>query len=257
MIRSIELRVLPHLIPVSQPGTLYSLQWQCSSFYEYSLLVVDYERSLKVVTVMWAHKMQVKTAFFGGMAVVLVFFPINYFLAKQIEAASEKMMKHQDSRVKRTGEMLRGMKQVKAAAWESCFVTFVGLSVLFFSIQYQMLNYNNHYWLHKAGLCNFSVSGRSIVHKLLRLHMLSYVLWYCQHWIRAYYGCPIKQTLRITRSGRGRSSLYESASGWILNLSLEEGHTTTQMLMLECGNTVHRVQIAHTQFATIQVMPLA
>ena len=97
--------------------------------HEHSMLVVDYEQGLTVVTVMWAHNVQVKTAFFGGMAVVLVFFPINYFLAKQIEAASEKMMKHQDSRVKRTGEMLRGMKQVKAAAWESCFVTFVSLFV--------------------------------------------------------------------------------------------------------------------------------
>lgn len=53
---------------------------------------------------------------------VLLLIPINRALAGRIEAASSAMMSCKDARVRRTGELLRGIRQVKAAAWERCFV---------------------------------------------------------------------------------------------------------------------------------------
>ena len=64
------------------------------------------------------------------MAVVVLLIPVNYWLAKRIEKASRTMMTCKDLRVKRIGEMLRGIKQVKAAAWEPCFIASVSLSCI-------------------------------------------------------------------------------------------------------------------------------
>lgn len=61
----------------------------------------------------------------AGVAIVVLLIPVNYLLAKKIEAASEAMMTSKDLRVKRVGEMLKGMKQIKAAAWEPCFIASV------------------------------------------------------------------------------------------------------------------------------------
>ena len=57
---------------------------------------------------------------------VLLLIPINRALAGRIEAASVTMMAHKDARMRRTGELLRGIRQIKAAAWERCFVSRVG-----------------------------------------------------------------------------------------------------------------------------------
>ena len=69
--------------------------------------------------------LQVRFAFVAGVAVVVLLIPVNYFLAKRIESASQTMMSCKDSRIKRTSEMLRGIKQIKAAAWEPCFIASV------------------------------------------------------------------------------------------------------------------------------------
>ena len=66
-----------------------------------------------------------RLAFLGGLAVVLLQVPINKWLAKRIEAATNTKMKFKDARVKRTGEMLRGIHAIKAAAWEPAFVAHV------------------------------------------------------------------------------------------------------------------------------------
>ena len=58
----------------------------------------------------------------AGVAVVLLLIPVNRWLAGRIEGASTAMMAFKDFRVKRMGELLRGIRAVKAAAWERGFV---------------------------------------------------------------------------------------------------------------------------------------
>ncbi len=65
---------------------------------------------------------QVRLAFLAGLAVVLALIPVNRWLAMRIEAASAEMMGCKDVRVRRTGELLRGIRQIKAAAWEPAFL---------------------------------------------------------------------------------------------------------------------------------------
>ncbi|EIE19385.1 P-loop containing nucleoside triphosphate hydrolase protein [Coccomyxa subellipsoidea C-169] len=65
---------------------------------------------------------QVRVAFLAGLAVVLALIPINRWLARRIEAASAEMMGCKDARIRRTGELLRGIRQIKAAAWEPAFL---------------------------------------------------------------------------------------------------------------------------------------
>ncbi|BDA43676.1 probable multidrug resistance-associated protein 7 [Coccomyxa sp. Obi] len=66
--------------------------------------------------------MQVRLAFLAGLAVVLALIPVNRWLATRIEAASAEMMECKDVRVRRTGELLRGIRQIKAAALEPAFL---------------------------------------------------------------------------------------------------------------------------------------
>ena len=69
--------------------------------------------------------MQVRLAFLGGLGVVLLLVPINKWLAKRIEAATNAKMAFKDLRVKRMGELLRGIHQIKASAWEPAFIAHV------------------------------------------------------------------------------------------------------------------------------------
>ena len=71
--------------------------------------------------------LQVKFAFVAGVAVVVLLIPLNKWLASRIEAASTTMMACKDSRIKRMGELLRGIRQIKAAAWEPAFIAKVQL----------------------------------------------------------------------------------------------------------------------------------
>lgn len=61
-------------------------------------------------------------AFVAGLGVVLLLFPLNRWLAARIEAASAAMMECKDLRIKRVGELLKGIRQIKIAAWEASFV---------------------------------------------------------------------------------------------------------------------------------------
>jgi hypothetical protein len=66
--------------------------------------------------------MQVRYAFLAGLAVVLLLFPVNRWIALRIQSASVDMMACKDNRIRVLGELLRGMQQIKIAAWEGCFV---------------------------------------------------------------------------------------------------------------------------------------
>ena len=65
---------------------------------------------------------QVQFAFLAGVAVVLALIPVNRALARRIESASTAMMGFKDMRVKAMAELLRGIRQIKASAWEPGFV---------------------------------------------------------------------------------------------------------------------------------------
>jgi ATP-binding cassette subfamily C (CFTR/MRP) protein 10 len=64
----------------------------------------------------------VRLAFLAGLVVVLLLIPVNRWLAQRIEAASAAMMEYKDARVRRTAELLQGIRQIKAAAWEAAFL---------------------------------------------------------------------------------------------------------------------------------------
>lgn len=74
--------------------------------------------------------LQVKFAFLAGVGVVLLLIPLNRWLATKIEAASTAMMGCKDARIKRMAELLRGVRQIKAAGWEPTFVRRVGTAPL-------------------------------------------------------------------------------------------------------------------------------
>jgi hypothetical protein len=82
------------------------------------------------LTAAFGRAAQVQEAFLAGLAVVLLLIPVNRALAARIEAASGRMMGFKDARIRRTHELLRGIRQIKAAAWERCFVARVGSPVL-------------------------------------------------------------------------------------------------------------------------------
>ena len=66
--------------------------------------------------------MQVQWAFLAGLAVVIALIPLNRWLAAVIQRASQRMMAAKDDRIRLIGEMLRGIRQIKLAAWEFIFL---------------------------------------------------------------------------------------------------------------------------------------
>jgi ATP-binding cassette subfamily C (CFTR/MRP) protein 10 len=65
--------------------------------------------------------MQVQFAFLAGLGIVLLLIPINRVLAARIQEASVQMMAAKDARVLCMMQILRGIKQIKASAWELVF----------------------------------------------------------------------------------------------------------------------------------------
>lgn len=70
---------------------------------------------------------QVKYAALAGLAVVLLLIPLNRWLALKIQASSAALMASKDLRLKRMGELLTGIRQIKTAAWEPAFAKRVRL----------------------------------------------------------------------------------------------------------------------------------
>lgn len=74
------------------------------------------------VTHVWLARVQVHYAFIAGLAVVVLLIPITRWIAGLIERASVRLMGAKDARVAVLGEMLRGMRQIKASLWEPAFL---------------------------------------------------------------------------------------------------------------------------------------
>lgn len=66
--------------------------------------------------------LQVQWAFLAGLAVVIALVPLNRWLAGIIQRASQRMMAAKDERIRLISEMLRGIRQIKLAAWEPIFL---------------------------------------------------------------------------------------------------------------------------------------
>ncbi|PSC76164.1 ABC transporter C family member 13 isoform X1 isoform A [Micractinium conductrix] len=80
----------------------------------------------QIALALWLLYTQVQYAFLAGLGLVLLLIPINRVLAGRIQAASIKMMAAKDRRVRVMLEVLRGIRAIKAAAWERLFAARVG-----------------------------------------------------------------------------------------------------------------------------------
>ncbi|NWI03817.1 MRP7 protein, partial [Tichodroma muraria] len=66
---------------------------------------------------------QVGVAFLGGVALALLFVPINKIIANRIMENNKEILKHKDTRVKLMTEFLCGIRVIKFYAWEKHFST--------------------------------------------------------------------------------------------------------------------------------------
>ncbi|KAI4331178.1 hypothetical protein MLD38_029388 [Melastoma candidum] len=64
---------------------------------------------------------QVKFAFLSGFALTVLLIPVNKWISTLIAAATEKMMKQKDERIRKTGELLAHIRTIKMYSWEPLF----------------------------------------------------------------------------------------------------------------------------------------
>lgn len=57
----------------------------------------------------------------AGVAIMVLFIPMNFFTSRRIKMAQARQMKVKDERVKLTNELLNGIKIIKLYAWEPSF----------------------------------------------------------------------------------------------------------------------------------------
>jgi ATP-binding cassette, subfamily C (CFTR/MRP), member 10 len=70
---------------------------------------------------------QVHFAFLAGLILVLLIIPLNRLLATGIQRASVSMMAAKDQRIAVIGELLKGIKVIKASGWEHAFASRVDI----------------------------------------------------------------------------------------------------------------------------------
>ena len=78
---------------------------------------------LQICIALWLLYYQVQYAFVAGLGLVILIIPINKFLANGIQKVSIKMMDAKDRRIAVISELLRGIKAIKAAGWETIFAS--------------------------------------------------------------------------------------------------------------------------------------
>jgi ABC-type multidrug transport system fused ATPase/permease subunit len=62
---------------------------------------------------------QLRWAFLAGLAVLVLFTPLNVFVSRRIGALTAVMMAHRDTRVGATNELLSGIRAIKSMVWEA------------------------------------------------------------------------------------------------------------------------------------------
>ena len=65
---------------------------------------------------------QVQEAVFGGLLVIAISFPVNFFIAKIQRSYQVGQLLYKDKRIRQMGEILNGIKVIKLYAWEFPFL---------------------------------------------------------------------------------------------------------------------------------------
>ncbi|CAN8325085.1 unnamed protein product [Cochlearia groenlandica] len=68
---------------------------------------------------------QVKFAFLSGLAITILLIPVNKWISVLIAAATEKMMKLKDERIRKTGELLTNIRTLKMYGWDNWFANWL------------------------------------------------------------------------------------------------------------------------------------
>lgn len=76
---------------------------------------------MQIGIALWLLFIQVQYAFIAGLGLVILIIPLNRLLAWGIQRASVCMMNAKDQRIAIISEILRGMRTIKASAWEAAF----------------------------------------------------------------------------------------------------------------------------------------
>ncbi|XP_010063576.2 ABC transporter C family member 13 isoform X4 [Eucalyptus grandis] len=87
----------------------------CNSFHDLWSL------PLQIGVALYLLYMQVKFAFAAGVAITVLLIPVNKWISTLIAAATQKMMKQKDERIRRTGELLSHIRTLKMYGWELIF----------------------------------------------------------------------------------------------------------------------------------------
>ncbi|KAF9239800.1 multidrug resistance-associated ABC transporter [Melanogaster broomeanus] len=77
---------------------------------------------------------------FYGLAVILIFLPLNHLASKVVVKAQDRLMKARDERVALMNEILGGIRMLKFMAWERSFEKRV-MNIREKELKYQKLNY--------------------------------------------------------------------------------------------------------------------
>ncbi|XP_046853046.1 multidrug resistance-associated protein 1-like isoform X2 [Xenia sp. Carnegie-2017] len=101
-----------------------------------NLMSVDAQRLMDILTylnLIWSSPYQIILAIYflyramgisvlAGVAVMLVIFPLNFFIGRWLRNFQVKQMNIKDSRIKLMNEILNGIKVLKLFAWETSFL---------------------------------------------------------------------------------------------------------------------------------------
>lgn len=76
---------------------------------------------LQIIIVIYMLWNQLGVSAFVGVATMIVFIPLNSFLAKKSKQSKSRKLKVQDNRIKMINEILSGIKVIKLYGWEASF----------------------------------------------------------------------------------------------------------------------------------------
>ncbi len=76
---------------------------------------------LQIIIVIYMLWKQLGISAFVGVATMIIFIPLNSFLAKKSKQSKSKKLKVQDNRIKMINEILAGIKVIKLYGWELSF----------------------------------------------------------------------------------------------------------------------------------------
>ena len=67
------------------------------------------------------------TSMLAGVAILLIIVPVNTKMGRKLGAIQEKMLEHNDNRIKVMNEVLHGVRVIKFFGWEESFSKIISL----------------------------------------------------------------------------------------------------------------------------------